>query len=168
MTFTFLETDEAVAAPVEIAGSGELNHICIRSVPGFVPSQRPFIFANGKSRELDQIILCQQLPTRIEVFYYDNVVREYKNVAFEHRTVGDTLLICDAHLEGDVEINAIPLTVKELLERHADLIREALDEYGNARSDRGQNIGDIAAAATLLESLSSLPAIATEVPELHL
>lgn len=168
MTFTFLETDEAVAAPVEIAGSEELNHICIRSVPGFVPSQRPFVFANGKSRELDQIILCQQLPARIEVFYYDNVVREFKNVAFEHRTVGDTLLVCDAHLDGDVEAKAIPLTVKELLERHAVLIGEALDKYGAARSDRGENIDDIAASNTLLESLSSMPAIATELPGLHL
>ena len=168
MTFTFLETDDAVAAPVEIAGSEELNHICIRSVPGFVPSQRPFVFANGKNRELDQIILCQQLPARIEVFYYDNVVREYKNVALEHRTLGDTLLVFDAHQEGGIEVKALPLTVKELLERHASLIREALDKYGAARSDRGESIDDIAASTSLLESLSSLPAIATELPGLPL
>lgn len=168
MTFTFLETDEAVAAPVEIAGSEELNHICIRSVPGFVPSQRPFVFANGKNRELDQIILCQQLPTRIEVFYYDNVVREYKNVAFEHRTIGNTLLLCDALQEGHIEVKALPLTVKELLERHAVLIGEALDKYGAARTDRGENINDIAATTALLDSLRSLPAIATELPGLPL
>lgn len=168
MTFTFLETDDAVAAPVEIVGREELNHICIRSVPGFVPSQRPFVFANGKSRELDQIILCQQLPARIEVFYYDNVVREFKNVAFEHRSVGDTLLVCDALHEGDIEVKALPLTVKELLERHTALIGEALDKFGAARSDRGENINDIAATTTLLESLSSMPAIATELPGLPL